>query len=131
MWAPAGSDLYRVTLGRWMMRYGTRLQPLVQSIKKDLLREKYLQADEKKLQVLSEKDRLSTSQFYMWLYKTIGAKNVLIVYDYSPSRSAETAQAFLAEFEGWLQSEAYSVCKRVAKDSGGKIRNVFCWAHAR
>jgi len=118
-------------LGRWMMTCGKLLLPLVQLMKKDLLSEKYLQADETKLQVLSEKGRLSTSKSYMWLYKTVGTENLKIVYDYSPSRSASTATDFLQGFEGWLQSDAYSGYKRVSKDSGGKIRNVFCWAHAR
>ena len=114
-----------------MMTCGKLLLPLVQLMKKDLLSEKYLQADETKLQVLSEKGRLSTSKSYMWLYKTVGTENLKIVYDYSPSRSASTATDFLQGFEGWLQSDAYSGYKRVSKDSGGKIRNVFCWAHAR
>ena len=131
MWERAGIDLDRVTLGRWTMTCGKLLLPLVQRMKKDLLSEKYLQADETKLQVLSEKGRLSTSKSYMWLYKTVGRENLKIVYDYSPSRSATTAQEFLGEFEGWLQSDAYSAYKRVAKDSGGKVKNVFCWAHAR
>jgi len=131
MWDRVGVDLDRVTLGRWMMACGELLSPLVDLMKKDILKSSYIQADETPLQVLSPKGRLSSSKFsYMWVYLS-AAENPKVVYQYSPTRSSQTAQDFLEGFTGYLQSDAYAGYKRVAEESKGNIVSVFCWAHAR
>ncbi len=130
IWQRSGIDLDRSTLGRWMTHCGTLFTPLIDVMKEDLINSGYIQADETPLQVLSEKGRLRTSQSYMWVYKTGGDKRYKVVYDYSPTRQASTAKAFLEGFAGYLQSDAYSGYKKVVKESEN-ITPVGCMAHAR
>jgi transposase len=131
IWQRSDIDLDRGTLCRWVMKCGELLKPLVSIMKKEMLASGYVQADETPVQVLSEKGRMATSQSYMWLYKTGGAGPYQAIYDYSPSRSGSVPKAFLGDFKGHLQSDAYGGYKRLAKESGGRVISVGCWAHAR
>jgi hypothetical protein len=54
-----------------------------------------------------------------------------IVYDYTPSRSRDGPEAFLEEFRGFLQADAYSGYDHFYDDSQRGIVEVACWAHAR
>lgn len=131
IWGRAGVDLDRSTLGRWMLKCGDLLAPLVQRMRQDLLNEPYIQADETVVQVLQEEQRKNTSKSYMWVYKTKGNNNYKVVYEYSPSRGAEVAATFLGDFKGILQSDGYKGYGLVCKDSKGTIESAGCWAHAR
>ena len=130
IWQRAGVDLDRSTLGRWMTKCGQLFSPIIKEMKEDIINSGYIQADETPLQVLSEKGRLSTSKSYMWVYKTGGEEKAKVVYDYSATRDASTAKAFLEGFIGYLQSDAYSGYKKVIRESKG-IKPVGCMAHAR
>ncbi len=131
IWERTGIDLDRGTLGRWVMKCGDLLEPLVDLLRKDLLSSGYIQADETTVQVFGERGRKNTSKSYMWVYKTGGNDKFKIIYDYSPERSATVASDFLGDFKGYLQSDGYSGYKKVCKDSKGSVKNLCCWAHAR
>ncbi|MBL4708285.1 MAG: IS66 family transposase [Flavobacteriales bacterium] len=131
IWQRAGVDLDRSTLGRWVIKCGKLLEPLVEKMHERMLADGYLQADETSVQVIGEKNRKNTSKSYMWAYKTGGNKKFKVVYEYAPERSAAVASSFLGNFKGVLQSDGYSGYKRVCKDADGKIQSAGCWAHAR
>ena len=131
MWARAGVDLDRTTIGRWVMSCGDLLMPLVDLMKQDIVASGSVQADETGVQVMNEKGRKNTSKSFMWVFKTSGDKNSKIVYHYSPGRSSDVISSFLSGFEGYLQSDGYKAYTKFAKASPGKITTLGCWAHAR
>lgn len=86
-----------------------------------------LHGDETTLQVLKEPGRTSTSESYMWLYRTSSCtKHPIILYEYQPSRNAEHAQAFLKNFDRWLHADGYQGYHKLPQN----IRVVGCCAHA-
>jgi hypothetical protein len=52
-----------------------------------------------------------------------------IVYDYTPTRSRGGPVAFLGDFRGYLQADAYAGYD--ALYATGRVVEVGCWAHAR
>jgi hypothetical protein len=53
------------------------------------------------------------------------------VYDYTPNRSRDGPEAFLQEFRGYLQADAYSGYDHFYEDELRGIVEVACWAHVR
>jgi hypothetical protein len=53
------------------------------------------------------------------------------VYDYTPTRSRDGPEAFLEEFRGYLQADAYSGYDHFYKEPERGITEVACWAHSR
>jgi hypothetical protein len=53
------------------------------------------------------------------------------VYDYTPTRSRDGPEAFLEEFRGYLQADAYSGYDHFYKKPERGIIEVACWAHSR
>ncbi|MBI2825954.1 MAG: IS66 family transposase, partial [Planctomycetia bacterium] len=53
------------------------------------------------------------------------------VYDYTASRKRDGPAAFLKNFTGYLQADAFGGYDGIYAGSGGKIVEVACWAHAR
>ena len=53
------------------------------------------------------------------------------VYDYTPNRSRDGPEAFLEEFRGYLQADAYSGYDHFYKEPERGIIEVACWAHCR
>ena len=79
------------------------------------------------MQVLHEEGKDAKSRSYMWLYRTSGdAEHPIVLYEYAPGRGQEYPSAFLAGFQGYLQTDGYSGYNAVK----GAI-HVGCWAHAR
>jgi len=53
------------------------------------------------------------------------------VYDYTPDRSRDGPGAFLENFRGFLQADAYSGYDALYRDPRRDVTEVACWAHAR
>src|SRR5205823_7989225 len=70
----------------------------------------------------------STGRF--WVY--IGdAEHPYCVYDFTMSRSRDGPAAFLKDYRGFLQADAYGGYDGIFLGSAGGIVEVACWAHAR
>src|SRR5205823_12305728 len=70
----------------------------------------------------------STGRF--WVY--IGdVDHPYSVYDFSTSRSRDGPAAFLKDYRGFLQADAYGGYDGIFLGSAGGIVEVACWAHAR
>lgn len=125
----SGIQLSRQTMSNWLLRASKDwLTPIYEEMKKLLVKEDVLHADETTLQVLREPGKSAQSKSYMWLYRTGKcATQPLIVYDYKPDRKAANAEKFLADFSGWLHADGYPGYHRLPE----RIRVVGCWAHLR
>ena len=65
-----GLDISRATLANWCIKSGAILKPLVEAMQQTLVNQHSLCADETRVQVLDEPDKLATSQSYMWVYRS-------------------------------------------------------------
>lgn len=125
----SGIQLSRQTMSNWILRAADDwLTPIYEEMKKRLVKEKVLHADETTLQVLKEPGKSAQSKSYMWLYRTGKyTSQPMILYEYRPDRKASNAETFLKEFSGWLHADGYPGYHRLPEH----IRVVGCWAHLR
>jgi len=54
-----------------------------------------------------------------------------VVFDYTPTHARDGPAAFLKDFQGFLQADAYGAYDGIYTGSDGRIVEVGCWAHAR
>ncbi|WP_281189363.1 IS66 family transposase [Vibrio diabolicus] len=129
LFSQAGIELSRTTMARWVIQVSEKFKPLYQALKKHLLEQVVVQADETPLNVLKE-----DKQCYMWLYCSgadspegtlPGMKNI-VLFDYQNSRARACPVDFLGDYSGYLQSDGYG-----AYDGLTQVTNVGCFAHAR
>jgi transposase len=139
----AGVEISRATLDGWVMRVGEWLIPIVGAMRRDLLREPYLQADETTVPVqmqdhmahrasapLCAKDNIKAKrghdhQAYLWQYGKPGGETV---FDFQLGRGREGPKKFLGDWQGILQTDGYQAYDNIG---GAKMVRVGCWAHAR
>lgn len=110
-----GVELSRQNLANWTIKGANLLKPLMHLMKKELLSNDLLHADETTLEVLHEPGRSATAKSYMWLYRTSANSNrPVIFYDYRIGRSGSYAQEFLKEWTGtYLHCDGYSGYKKL------------------
>jgi transposase len=129
IWNRMGVDISRGTMCNWVMQCGELLEPIVGLLKKQVIADNYIHADETPVQVLREPGGKPNSQSYMWVHMTGSQPNPAIVYEYHTTRSSGAALKCLEGFKGHLQSDAYVGYKAVTIQKD--VTSVGCWAHAR
>jgi transposase len=124
-----GFLLSRQTMANWMIYCSEHwLEGLYELMKRIMLKEEVLHADETVLQVLHEPGRKSRTESYMWLYRTGGeSSHPVVIYEYQETRSGSHPKRFLSGFKGYLHSDGYSCYHALSPN----IRVVGCWAHLR
>lgn len=127
-WKQMGFPISRATLSNWIIKTSEEwLNPVVEKLREELLKDKYLHADETPVQVLNEEGRKNSTKSYMWVYSTsTNAKKGIRIFKYAPGRSGDYAKEFLKGFNGYLHTDGFSGYGKV-KD----IHNCLCWAHVR
>jgi transposase len=128
MFARHGVTISRKTIGGWMAQCAKLLDPLYQTMKKELLASKVIGTDDTSVKVLDRKLPFARIG-RIWPY--VGdARHPVIVYDYTPTRSRAGPAKFLEGYKGYLQADAYSVYDAFFKGERGMVE-VGCWMHAR
>jgi len=125
-----GTDFDRQTLGRWAVRAGELVQPLVDRCHALLLTGAVIHADETRLQVLNEPGRSAKQKSAIWVYASGGTDPPIRVYQYQANTSSEHPRRFLDGFAGYLQSDGFSGYDALAR-AQPQLTGVGCWAHAR
>jgi len=125
-----GITIARQTMGRWIIEAAKRLKPLIQLFRSAIREGPLIHMDETPLQVLGEDGRANTSKSYMWLTLGGPASTPVCLYEYHPSRGREYPHRLLADYQGYVQADAWDVYARVCDAEPG-ITLVGCWAHAR
>lgn len=128
IWERMEIDMPRSSLCGWVLKVAELCEPLVRLLQNNIVAYDYAQVDETTVQVMDEVGRSNTTKSYMWCYRGGGARPS-IVYDYQETRGGYHAQQFLAKFNGYLQSDAYSGYNWT--HSSKEIVPVGCHAHAR
>ncbi len=124
-------DISRTIMANWLIKVSNQLQPLVNLLLDYSLETNYIQVDETTFQVLKEEGRKATQKSFIWLIRGGPPGKKVIIYYYDHRRSSEVLKNLLADYEGYLQSDGYSVYHVIDKISQGKINVVGCMAHLR
>ena len=127
-WEQLGLALSRATMANWIIRCSQDwLAPVVDLLKRKLLKRDIVHCDETPVQVLKEPGKAPQTKSYMWLYRTGNDGGPpIVLYDYQPSRGGKNAADYLEGFHGFLHTDAYSGYEKV-KD----VIRCCCWAHVR
>lgn len=123
-----GIFLSRQNLSNWFIKGASLLAPLLEDLKRELLSNDLLHADETVLEVLREPGREASTNSHMWLYRTSGsAKHPVILYDYQMGRSGKYANDYLAEWKGnYLHCDGWNGYKQLKEKT-----LCGCFVHAR
>jgi len=122
-----GVELSRKTMGCWVEQAAELLKPVYRSIREDLMRGSYLQADETPIRFLDPDVKGKSQQGYLWTYSRPGGD---VLFEWRVSRARAGPEEFLKTFRGKLQTDGYSAYESLAK-ARGDLTLIGCWAHAR
>lgn len=127
-WKQMGVILSRATLANWIV-YCARncFRPLYEYFHRELLKRRFLMADETRVQVLKEPGRNAQTDSYMWLFRT-GEDGLppIILYNYTETRAKFNAIEFLKGFKGYLETDGYQGYNNLPD-----VKRCCCWAHLR
>jgi transposase len=127
IFARHGVTLARQTLGDWVAAAAHLLTPIYADLKACVLTSKVIHTDDTVVPVLDHA-LPQTRDGRLWVYVGDGHPGD-IVYDYTTDRSRAGPTAFLGDFRGYLQADAYAGYD--ALYATGRIVEVGCMAHAR
>ena len=122
-----GLKLPYSTLTDWVSATCRLILPLYEALKAEVLKSDYLHADETPIKVLDKDKKGRTHRGYYWVYQDSIKK--IVFFDYQESRGREGPAGILEAFEGYLQTDGYSVYE--AFDKRKQITLMHCMAHAR
>ena len=122
-----GVEIAESTMADWIHQCCDLLAPLYETLKENVLKCKYLQADETPIPVLTKDKPGATHKGYLWVYRDVIDK--LILFEYQKTRAREGPQKILNDFTGTLQTDGYTAYNIF--DKPGKITLLACMAHAR
>lgn len=131
MFKQYGIELSRKTTAQWMMKCADILQILYDRLRRILLEQPVIYADETTLKVVGD----NKSKSYMWLYASgadspdgkLAGVNIpnIVLYDYHSSRAAQVAVDYLDGYDGYLHVDGYAGYHKTQATLVG------CMAHAR
>jgi len=133
IYARQGVDLDRGTLADWVGGTSHLLQPLVEALRRHVMKAGKVHADDTPVPVLAPGNG-KTKIGRLWTYvrddRPAGDSTPPAVwFAYSPDRKGEHPERHLREFRGLLQADAYAGFNHLYED--GRIQEVACWAHVR
>ena len=127
-WKQTGVTLSRATLANWVLYCaGNYFSPLYDYFHRELIKRRFLMADETRVQVLKEPERKAETDSFMWLFRT-GEDGLapIILYKYTQTRAGFNAADFLKGFKGYLETDCYQGYNSLAD-----VKRCCCWAHLR
>ncbi len=120
-----GLEISRATLDGWVLKVGELLIPTGAAMRRELISESYIQADETPVDVQTRDGRGQNHQAYLWQYRRPGGT---VVFDFRLGRGRDGPKRFLEQFEGILQTDGYSAYDQIG---GPRMVHAGCRAHAR
>ena len=123
-----GLNLSRQTMSNWILKTAELyVEPMVAEMRRQMLQQTQLHADETTLQVLNEPGRTAEQKSYMWMFRTGRGSPPIILYNYQTTRASKHPVRFLEGFTGTLQVDGYAGYNQLQP----KVRLAGCFAHAR
>ena len=130
VWDDKGLILPRSMTSNWCIKLSEYyLEPIYNLMLKKLKENcELLHADETTMQCNNEPGKKASSNSYMWVIATGKLeKNKGVIFSYSSSRSAETAQKLLKGYKNILVTDGYPGYNILENE----LNRAECWAHAR
>ena len=128
-WARYGLSVSDKTLSNWIMIASHDwLRSIYDLLRKELVLNQVLHADETPYQILNRADgKPATSQARFWLFRTIkNTEHPIAYYHADLTRERAVATTILERFKGYLHCDGYSGYKNIPN-----LSLVGCWAHVR
>jgi transposase len=104
------------------------LKPIYNALRREVLANLYLQADETGIKVLESEKKNASHLGYYWAYHA--PVDGLVLFEYQPGRGQEGPRKLLKDFTGVLQSDAYPVYQAIFKNNE-KVTQLYCMSHIR
>ncbi|MDO8300653.1 IS66 family transposase [Lacisediminimonas sp.] len=124
----AGLAIADSTLAHWVGTCGVQLQPLVDALKAQLLKQPVLHGDETPVAMLKPGNG-KTHRAYLWSYcSTVFNPMKAVLFDFAESRGGRHAEQFLGDWRGTLVCDDYSGYKALFRQG---MTEAGCMAHAR
>jgi transposase len=132
-----GITLPRATLCEWKLGMAELLEVLLPPLKKHILNAPRLHSDDTTMP-LQVAGRDSTKTARLWGYLGAGQRQEnglwvdhppAVLFEFAESREAVHPMSFLADYQGYLQADAYSGYQALYRT--GRVIEVGCWAHCR
>ena len=121
-----GVDISVSTMCGWVGKCADLLEPLVKRMHKKILLSPKINTDDTRIPIKSKKRKGSTYNGYLWVYLDDKGN---VVFDFTPTRSREGPIAFLGNYAGFVQADAYSGYDELFRK--GNATEVGCHSHAR
>ncbi|WKN41685.1 IS66 family transposase [Tunicatimonas pelagia] len=128
-----GISLSESTLGGWLSSACELINPLYAALRKCVLGQAYLQADESPIPVLDKKKKGKTHRGYQWpapRWAYHSPEIRLVFFDYQSGRGREGPKECLKAFSGYLQADGYEAYEWLNAQRND-ITLLHCMAHAR
>lgn len=129
IFARLGVDIPRSSMCGWSIKAAEHCEPVLNLLHHKILSGPLVNIDETPVQVLQEPGRSNTSKSYMWVFRGGPPDKPVLIYQYHPTRSGQVPKEFLKDYQGYIQTDAYSGYDALGRRSD--IYHAGCWAHAR
>jgi len=129
IFARLGVDIPRSSMCGWAIKAAEQCQPIMELLHQKILSGPLINIDETPVQVMQEPGRKNTTKSYMWVFRGGPPDKPVLLYQYHPTRSGQVPGEFLKDYQGYIQTDAYSGYDALGRRPG--IFHAGCWAHAR
>ena len=124
-----GVRISRQTMDGWWLQTAECFQPLYDLAVRVVLGSHVIHTDDTSVKVRDAWQK-QKHKGYFWPY--VGDPlHPLTVFDYTTSHKRDGPAAFLKDYRGYLQADAFNGYDGIYLESQGRIVEVGCWAHAR
>jgi transposase len=124
-----GLRISRQTMDGWWLQTAEFLQPLYALAVRMVLASHVIHTDDTPVKVRDAwQKRKYTGRFWPYVGDLL---HPLTVFDFTTTHQRDGPAAFLEDYRGYLQADAFSGYDGIYLESQGRIIEVACWAHAR
>lgn len=124
----SGVHLAASTVNDWCTSAINLLEPLYQTLRKQVLNCDYIQVDESTIPILDKDKPGSAKKGYFWVVRSPEQQQLFFHYD-KGSRAQYVVVELLKDFKGAIQSDGYGAYQIYEKKEN--VLLLGCWAHAR
>ena len=128
MFKREGVSLAPATVNGWFSAAVDLLEPLYETLKKDVLSSDYIQIDETTIPVMDKDHPGTTQKGYHWIIRAPEERKLYFHYD-EGSRAQRIVVDILKNFQGAVQSDGYGAYNIYENKKG--VLLLACWAPAR
>ena len=124
-----GARISRQTMDGWWLQTAEFLQPLYAAAVRVVLGSYVVHTDDTSVKVRDAwRKQKHTGRFWPYVGDPL---HPLTVFDYTTNHTRDGPAAFLKDYRGYMQADAFNGYDGIYLESQGRIIEVACWAHAR